>query len=132
MKATVYDAGVLIAADHNERRAWAEHRVLLEASVIPSVPSPVVAQVSRSAAQVQLARFLRGCEVVAFTQADAHQAGQLLGKSRSRDVVSAADVSVAISAPMPSATTNSATSTSMSVNARWRGRLITSASGPAQ
>jgi hypothetical protein len=30
MTTVVYDAGVLVAADENERRAWAEHKVRLE------------------------------------------------------------------------------------------------------
>jgi hypothetical protein len=42
---------------------------------------------------VQLGRLLRGCEVVPFTEADAHQAGALLGRSRTADVV---DASVAV------------------------------------
>ncbi|HEX3594468.1 MAG TPA: hypothetical protein VHU80_05180 [Polyangiaceae bacterium] len=31
MRPVVYDAGVLIAADHSKRRVWAERRVRLEA-----------------------------------------------------------------------------------------------------
>jgi predicted nucleic acid-binding protein len=90
MKRVVYDAGVLIAADRSERRTWAEHRVRLEAGVIPLVPSPVVAQASRSPKQVQLRRLLRGCEVVPFDEAAAHLAGSLLGKARTKDIVDAA------------------------------------------
>lgn len=93
MKPVVYDTGVLIAADRNERRVWAEHRVRLEAGVVPAVSAPVVAQASRSSAQVQLRRFLRGCEIVPFAELDAHRAGALLGKSRTSDVV---DASVAV------------------------------------
>jgi len=90
MTAVVYDTGVLIAADRSERRTWAEHRVRLEAGIIPLVPSPVIAQASRSAKQVQLRRLLRGCEVVPFDEAAAHAAGSLLGKTRTTDVVDAA------------------------------------------
>src|SRR5262245_34145935 len=90
MKPTVYDAGVLIAADRSERRVWAEHRVRLEAGVVPLVPAPVVAQASRSSRQVQMRRLLRGCEVVGFDEAAAHAAGALLGKTRTKDVVDAA------------------------------------------
>jgi hypothetical protein len=93
VKPVVYDAGVLVAAERGERRVWAEHRVRLEAGHAPLVPAPVVAQVSRVPVQVQLRRLLRGCEVVAFAEADAHQAGTLLGKSRTVDVV---DASVAV------------------------------------
>jgi len=85
----VYDAGVLVAADRNTRSVWAEHRVRLEAGIVPVVPAPVVAQVSRSPAQVQLRRLLQGCEVVNLTEERAHAAGQLLGRTSSRDVVDA-------------------------------------------
>jgi predicted nucleic acid-binding protein len=93
MKPVVYDAGVLIAADRSERRTWAEHRVRLEAGLVPLVSSPVVAQASRTPKQAQMRRLLRGCEVVPFDEAAAHAAGSLLGKSRSKDVV---DASVAV------------------------------------
>jgi hypothetical protein len=90
MTSVVYDAGVLVAADRNVRTAWAEHRVRLEAGLIPAVPAPVVSQVSRSPAQVQLRRLLRGCEIVPLTGRRAHAAGQLLGRAGSADVVDAA------------------------------------------
>jgi len=96
MKAVVYDAGVLIAADRSKRRVWAEHRIRLEAGVIPMVPASVVAQVSRSAKQAQMRRLLRGCEVAAFDEAAAHAAGALLGKTRTRDVVDASVVELSI------------------------------------
>jgi hypothetical protein len=96
MKPVVYDAGVLIAADRNDRRVWAEHRVRLEAGLVPLVPATVVAQASRSPPQVQLRRLLRGCEVIALGEADAHRAGALLGKSRTTDVVDASLVALAI------------------------------------
>ena len=90
MTPVVYDAGVLVAADRNIRTAWAEHRVRLEVGIVPAVPAPVVSQVSRSPAQVQLRRLLRGCEVVPLTERRAHAAGQLLGRAGSADVVDAA------------------------------------------
>jgi len=31
----VYDAGVLIAADRNDREVWADHRARLELGVVP-------------------------------------------------------------------------------------------------
>jgi predicted nucleic acid-binding protein len=92
----VYDAGVLVAADRNERWAWAEHRVRLLAGVVPLVPSNVVAQVSRSPRQAQLHRFLRGCEVVEFDEPSAHRVGALLGKADTSDVVDASLVDLAI------------------------------------
>lgn len=75
---------------------WAEHRVRLEAGLVPLVPAPVVAQASRSSKQVQMRRLLRGCEVVPFDEVEAHRAGALLAKSRTHDVVDAAVVVLAI------------------------------------
>lgn len=89
MTPIVYDAGVLVAADRDVRSIWAEHRVRLEAGIVPVVPAPVVVQVSRSPTQVQLRRLLRGCEVVSLTEQRAHFAGRLLGRAGSRDVVDA-------------------------------------------
>ena len=96
MSTVVYDAAVLVAADWNDRRAWAEHKARLELGVVPSVPAPVVAQVSRSPHQAQLRRFLTGCVVVALGESEAHEAGRLLGKSRTADVVDAVVVTIAL------------------------------------
>jgi predicted nucleic acid-binding protein len=74
---------------------WAEHRVRLEMGIVPSVPTPVVAQVSRSPRQAQLRRLLRGCDIVSFDEKDAHRAGALLARSRTSDVVDAAVVALA-------------------------------------
>ena len=89
MTPVVYDAGVLVAADCNVRAVWADHRVRLEAGIIPVVPAPGVAQVSRSAAQVQLRWLLRGCEVISLTEQQAHGAGELMGRAATSDVVDA-------------------------------------------
>ena len=85
----VYDAGVLIAADRDERRGVGGHRARLEAGVVPVTTAPVVAQVSRSDRQVPLRRFLRGCEVVPFAPGQAHEVGALLGSAGTHDVVDA-------------------------------------------
>jgi predicted nucleic acid-binding protein len=92
----VYDAAVLVAADGNDRRAWAEHKARLEFGVVPSVPAPVLAQVSRSPEQAQLRRFLSGCAVVPLGESEAHEAGRLLGKARTADVVDAVVVTIAL------------------------------------
>ncbi len=84
-----YDAGVLVAADRNDRAMWAEHRIRLEVGILPVVTSPVVAQVSRSGRQAQLRRFLRGCQIVPFSAADAHTVGSLLAAAGMSDVVDA-------------------------------------------
>jgi hypothetical protein len=96
MNHAVYDAGMLIAADRNDRTAWAEHRVRLESGIIPRVPAPVVAQAGRSGRQAQLRRLLRGCDVVSFTESDAHSVGRLLNRSKTNDVVDGAVVALAV------------------------------------
>ena len=96
MSTVLYDAAVLVAADRNERRAWAQHKARLEFGILPLVPAPVVAQVSRSSQQVQLRRFLAGCEVVPLGESEAHEAGRLLGITRTADVVDAVVVTIAI------------------------------------
>jgi predicted nucleic acid-binding protein len=96
MSAVVYDAAVLVSADRNERRAWAEHKARLELGVVPLVPAPVIAQVSRSPQRVQLRRFLTGCVVVPLGESEAHEAGRLLGKARTADVVDAVVVTIAL------------------------------------
>jgi hypothetical protein len=96
VRPVVYDTGVLIAADRGERRVWAEHKVRLQAGLVPLVPAAVVAQASRSPKQAQMRRFLRGCEVTSLDEAEAHRAGALLGKSRTQDVTDASVVALAI------------------------------------
>jgi len=96
VSAVVYDAAVLVAADRNQRRAWAEHKARLELGVVPVVPAPVVAQVSRSPQQAQLRRFLTGCVVVPLGESEAHEAGRLLGVAKTADVVDAVVVTTAL------------------------------------
>ena len=96
MSGVVYDAGALVAAERNDRGLWADHRVRLEAGVVPVVPAPVVAQVSRSPRQAQLRRLLRGCEVLALDELTAHAVGRLLGRSGTADIVDATVVTMAI------------------------------------
>lgn len=91
----VYDAGVLVAADGNDRLVWAEHRARLEVGMAPVTTSPVVAQVSRSGRQAQLRRFLRGCEIDPFGPDEGHAVGALLGAAGTSDVVDAHLVLVA-------------------------------------
>jgi len=91
----LYDAGVLIAAERNDRDVWADHRARLELGILPVTTAPVVAQVSRSGRQAQLRRFLRGCDVVAFSPDQAHAVGALLGAAGGTDVVDAHVVVVA-------------------------------------
>jgi hypothetical protein len=96
MSGFVYDAAVLVAADRNERRSWAEHKARLEFGIVPLVPAPVVAQVSRSPQQAQLRRFLAGCAVVPLGENEAHGAGRLLATTGTVDVVDGVVVTVAV------------------------------------
>ncbi|MEU4240894.1 PIN domain-containing protein [Actinoplanes sp. NPDC026619] len=93
----VYDAGVLLAIDGNNRRIWAIHRLAVEDGRRLLVPAIVVAQAWRDARrQVQLGRFLQSCEVVPVGIETAKAAGVLCGKAGTRDVVDAAVVTVAL------------------------------------
>ena len=85
----VYDAGLLVAADRSDREVWADHRARLEVGVVPLTTAPVVAQVSRSTRQVQLRRFLRGCDIIGFTREEPHEVGILLSRAETADVVDA-------------------------------------------
>jgi predicted nucleic acid-binding protein len=85
----VYDAGVFVAAERSNREVWADHRIRLELGIVPLTTGPVVAQVSRSDRQAQLRRFLRGCEILAFSPDQAHEVGAILAKSGTSDVVDA-------------------------------------------
>jgi predicted nucleic acid-binding protein len=97
----VYDTALLVAADRNERRAWAEHKARLELGVVPLVPAPVLAQVSRSPKQAQLRRFLTGCVVVPLGETEAHEAGRLLGMTGTSDIVDAVVVTTALRQEAP-------------------------------
>lgn len=97
----VYDAGVLVAAERDDRNVWADHRIRLEVGAVPTTTAPVVAQVSRSARQVQLRRFLRGCEIAAFSPQQADEVGELLDKAGASDVVDAHVVVIAATTGSP-------------------------------
>lgn len=93
----VYDAGVLLAIDGNDRRMWVIHHLAVEEGRRLLVPAVVVAQAWRDARrQVQLGRFLGSCEVVPVGLEVAKAAGVLCGKAGTRDVVDATVVTVAL------------------------------------
>lgn len=91
----VYDAGMLIALERNDRRAWLKHNLRLALNDRPRTTAPVVAQVSRSTRQVSLHRALNGCTVVPFQASDSDPTGALLAATGTRDVVDAHLVLVA-------------------------------------
>lgn len=97
----IYDAGALVAADRSDRQLWADHRARLELGVAPLTTAAVVAQVSRSPRQVQLRRFLRGCDVAPFAPEHAHEVGALAGMTGIPDVVDVHVVLVASKARVP-------------------------------
>jgi hypothetical protein len=92
-----YDSAALVAADRGERRMWARHRALLTLREVPTVPTPVVAQVWRGGGrQALLSRILVGCNIEPFEDAQARSVGVLLGRSESTDVVDACVVEGAL------------------------------------
>jgi predicted nucleic acid-binding protein len=95
MTPVVYDAAVLVAADRSDRQTWLDHRSRVALAITPLVSAPVVAQVSRSSQQVLLRRFLQGCVIVPLEEADAHEAGRLLGITKTTDIVDAGLVALA-------------------------------------
>ncbi|MFG1648924.1 PIN domain-containing protein [Micromonospora sp. NPDC049275] len=93
----VYDAGVLLAMDANDRRMWAIHHLAVEEGRRLLIPSVVVSQAWRDPRrQVQLGRFLHSCEIVPIGVELAKAAGLLCGKAGTRDVVDATVVTVAL------------------------------------
>ncbi|WP_422774203.1 type II toxin-antitoxin system VapC family toxin [Plantactinospora sp. WMMC1484] len=93
----VYDAGVLLAIDGNDRRMWAIHHLAVEEGRRLLVPAVVVGQAWRDGRrQLQLGRFLRSCEVVPVGLELAKAAGVLCGRAGTRDVVDASVVTTAL------------------------------------
>ncbi|MEU8239872.1 PIN domain-containing protein [Actinoplanes missouriensis] len=93
----VYDAGVLVAIDGNDRRMWAIHHLAVEEGRRLLVPAVVVAQAWRDARrQAQLGRFLHSCELIPVGVETAKAAGVLCGKAGTRDVVDATVVTTAL------------------------------------
>lgn len=94
----LYDAGVLIAIDNDDRRMWARHSLALDDGRDIHVPAVVVSQAWRdSRRQVRLGRFLAGCHVVPVGLETAKTAGILCGKAGTSDVVDATVVTMAAS-----------------------------------
>ncbi|MGI9063089.1 MAG: PIN domain-containing protein [Pseudonocardiaceae bacterium] len=96
MNDVVYDAGVLIAAERNDRAFWADHRVRLEQGTIPVTPATAVAHVSRSPRQAQLRRLLRGCDVASLDEGTAHRVGRILARTGTADIIDGAVAAEAI------------------------------------
>jgi hypothetical protein len=93
----VYDAGVLIAIENDDRRMWAIHHLALQEGRALILPSIVVGQAWRDGRrQVLLGRFIQSCEVVPLGIETAKSAGILCGQAGTTDVVDAAVVVTAL------------------------------------
>jgi hypothetical protein len=87
----VYDSGVLIAADNNERRVWARHKLALAEGRDVHVPAAVVGLAWRDGRREgRLGQFLAGCSVDPVGLETAKAAGILCGRAQTSDVVDAA------------------------------------------
>nr|WP_157164148.1 PIN domain-containing protein [Streptomyces typhae] len=94
----MYDAGVLIAIDNDDRSMWVRHSLALEDGRDIHIPSVVVSQAWRdSRRQVRLGKFLAGCHVVPVGLETAKTAGILCGKASTSDIVDATVVTMAAS-----------------------------------
>ncbi|CAL9434225.1 PIN domain-containing protein [Streptomyces sp. enrichment culture] len=94
----LYDAGVLIAIDNDDRRMWVRHSLALDDGRDIHVPSVVVSQAWRdSRRQVRLGKFLAGCHVAPVGLETAKTAGILCGKAGTSDIVDATVVTMAAS-----------------------------------
>ena len=89
MARLIADAGLLVAADRNDRVAWGAKRRAIDDELDLAVPAPVIVQVWRGPGSVNLGRFLTGLEVIVLDESVARIAGNLLGVSRTSDVTDA-------------------------------------------
>ena len=89
MTCTVLDAGALIALERNDRELWAALKLAGSRSAEVIVPSAALAQVWRgTATQASLSRALAHCVIASFDHV-ARAAGELCGRTRSRDICDA-------------------------------------------
>ncbi|HEV2889237.1 MAG TPA: PIN domain-containing protein [Frankiaceae bacterium] len=88
----VLDAGVLIAAARGRSEPWAWQTGPGRSAIVPAA---VLAQVWRRPPSGNLARFLKGVAVEELTEDAAREAGELLGRAGTADVVDASVVVVA-------------------------------------
>lgn len=89
MARLIADAGLLVAADRNDRVAWGAKVRAIADELELAVPAPVIVQVWRGPGSANLRRFLKGLEVIVLDESLARIAGSLLGVSRTSDVTDA-------------------------------------------
>ena len=86
----ILDAGALVAIDKRDRHIGAILRLLHADEVPIRTSAAVVAQVWREGGrQANLVRVLKGVEALALDASSARRVGELLGRSRTTDVVDA-------------------------------------------
>ncbi len=90
MTALILDAGALIAIDRDDRVVYKKIQDALRIGEPVRTNPNAVAQVWRNGTkQARLAKTLRMVEVVPITREDGCRAGELLGATRTKDVVDA-------------------------------------------
>ena len=90
MIALILDAGAFIAIERDDRDVFQKIQNALRAGQPVRTNPNVVAQLWRDGArQARLAKTLRMVEVVPITREDGYRAGELLGATRTKDVVDA-------------------------------------------
>jgi predicted nucleic acid-binding protein len=90
MTAFVLDAGALIAVDRGDHAMHDKIQAALRKGTPVRTNPNAVAQVWRNGAkQSRLARLLRDVEIEPITREDGYRAGELLGVTRTKDVVDA-------------------------------------------
>ena len=93
----VYDTGVLLAVERDDRRMLSIHRLAIDDLRQLVVPTVVVAQVWRDGRrQAKLARFLETCEIRGVGIEVAKAAGVICGKAGTRDAVDAIVATMAL------------------------------------
>ena len=86
----VLDAGAFVALERDDRVLGAVLALAAQQQVPVLTSAGAVAQVWRGGPrQARLARLLAGVETIGITPEDAHVLGELLGRSRTADVVDA-------------------------------------------
>lgn len=102
----MYDTGALVAAERRDRKVWHLHATALESGTRPIVPVVVLAQAWRGGPQVDVSRFLRGCDTRPASEEAGRAAGALCGRAGTSDVVDALVVVMAMQLRAPVVTSD--------------------------
>jgi hypothetical protein len=94
----VLDSGALIALERNDRAMWRRLKAALLAAEIPLTHGGIVGQAWRGGGprQARLATALDGMDVRPLDDQLGRAAGELLARARTRDVIDAALVLIAV------------------------------------